>query len=275
MGKLLKRFLAYTIDLMVVMIIVQSLSSVEFINRQLPKYNKYSNQYVELMTDYSNFKLDLNKNFEDKEISEEEYNKLIEKHDSYKDILVTYYEDSKITEKEYTKLNKKIDKMYQDDYKEIAYKMDKNSIICFIIYLVVVFLYFGGFNKITNGQTLGKKLTRLRIVNNKDKNQNISIFKYFIRAFLLYQPISYLARLIGVLLCGQGSYYTLISVIGDIQYYVEVVILLMIMVRVDGRGLHDILAGTRVILLDRFGEEVEDGRSLAKKKLEEKQESID
>ena len=41
MFKLLRRFVAYFIDLMVVMLIAQSLSGIPAINKQLDDYNKY------------------------------------------------------------------------------------------------------------------------------------------------------------------------------------------------------------------------------------------
>ena len=47
MRKLFKRFIAYFIDMLVVTLIVQSLSGIPQINRQLDDYNKYQNDYLE------------------------------------------------------------------------------------------------------------------------------------------------------------------------------------------------------------------------------------
>ncbi|MBQ8681946.1 MAG: RDD family protein [Bacilli bacterium] len=258
MKKLFKRFVAYAIDMMVIVLIAQSLSGVPVINKQLDKYNKYYDNYVELYKTYSAFKIDLTNDFEDKELTEEEYNSLIEEHKSYEEILKEKYEDKKLTEKEYKKLNTKVDDEYNEEYKKIYYKIEQNSIAYFVIYLIATLLYFIGFNKYTNGQTLGKKVMRLKIVNSKDESSPVPVWSYLVRTIILYQPIYYIVKLIGVTLMDIDMYYTVTSVFYNIQYYLEILIIIMIMMRLDGRGPHDLLAQTRVIMLDKNGNEIQD-----------------
>ena len=45
MFRLLKRFFAYFIDMMVVLIIVQTITNIPFVNRDLDKYNDVYNNY--------------------------------------------------------------------------------------------------------------------------------------------------------------------------------------------------------------------------------------
>lgn len=258
MKKLFRRFIAYTIDMMVIILIAQSLSGIPQINKQLNNYNKYYNGYMELYELYASFKVDLTNDFKDKNLTEKEYNSLIENHEKYVDTLNEYYMDGKLTEKNYDKLNNKIDKEYNREYKKVYYKIEQNSVLYFVIYLVVVFTYFVGFNKYTNGQTLGKKLTKLRIINSKDENENVPVWSYVVRALILYQPIYYIIKLVGVSLMDMNMYYTITSFFYDIQYYLEMLIVIMVMVRIDGRGPHDLLARTRVVLYDRSGKEVQD-----------------
>lgn len=257
MFKLLKRFIAYFIDLMVVMLIAQSLSGIPFINHQLDDYNKYYDEYIELFESYGKFRVDLTNDYKDNELSKKEYDSLIKKHEEYKEVLENAYEDNKLTKKEYNKINKKIDKEYKSDYEKIYFNIEKNSVIYFSLYIIVVFLYFVFFNKYTGGQTLGKKLTRLKIINNKDINKEVSVLSYVIRAVILYQPINFLIKLIGGQLMGIDTYYMVTEVLYNIQSYLEILIIGMIIFRLDGRGLHDILSGTRVILIDKNGNEVE------------------
>lgn len=258
MKKIWKRILAYIIDMMVILIIAQSLSGIPFINKQLDKYNKYYQGYTELVETYTGFKVELTNNFKDQKLTEKEYNSLIKNYPSYKDSLTKSYEDQKLTEKEYNALVKEIDNKYQSDYEEVYYQVEKNSITYFVIYLIAVFAYFVGFNKITNGQTLGKKLTRLKIVNSKDNSKPIPIWSYLVRAILLYQPIYYIVKLIGINILSMNQYYNITSIFYDIQYYLELIIIAMVMIRQDGKGLHDFLAKTRVVLLDKDGNEIEE-----------------
>lgn len=252
--KLIKRFLAYFIDLAVIMIIAQSISGVTFINRQLDDYNKYYDDYVEYVSNYAEFKSKLENYYDDKKITEKEYNKLSEKFVNYKDVLDKYYDDKDISKSEYNKIVKKVDADYQKQYKKYYYLVEKNSVCYFVVYIVAILAYFIGFNILTDGQTLGKKLLRLRVVS--VKGGKVAWWQYLLRTILLYQPIYYVARLFGIFLLEASGYYTLTSVFYNIQYYLEFLIIITLMIRRDGRGLHDLVASTKVVLIDREGNEV-------------------
>ena len=257
MRKLFKRFIAYSIDMLVILIITQSISGIPTINKQLNDYNKYSNKYLTNYKEYSNLKVNLNKYFEDKKINDEEYTSLIKEANNYTNIFKDNYKEE-LSNEDYDKINKKIDKLYNNTYKEIYYKMEKNSIMYNIIYLVVVILYFVGFNKYTNGQTLGKKLMRLKIVNNNDSNKDVPVWSYIVRLIILYQPILYITKLIGVSLMDISMYYTVTNYVYTFQSYLEMIVIATMSIRIDGRGLQDMLAKTRVVLYDRNGNEIKD-----------------
>ena len=74
MKKLFKRCLAYFIDMMVILLIVQCISGIPQINRQLDKYNSYYGDYISSYGEWAAFKNDLVDSFSDKLIDEEEYN---------------------------------------------------------------------------------------------------------------------------------------------------------------------------------------------------------
>lgn len=271
MKKILKRIGAYFIDMMVVMLITQCLSGVPFINKQLDTYNKYYQEYSNALKEYSEFKLELQNSFKDEKITEKEYNKIIKISDDYKQEIKKFYDDKKITKKEYKTINKNMDNHYLKIYKKLYSKVEKNSICYFIIYLITTIFYFVFFNYYTNGETLGKKIFHLKIVNNKDNNKKVSILSYIIRAIFLYQPIYYIIKLICVMTLNGNDYYSVTSIAYDIQYYLQFIIILTVMIKMDGRGLHDLLAGTRVASYNRKGEEIDYySESFLTKKLDEK-----
>ena len=271
MKKILKRIGAYFIDMMVVMLITQCLSGVPFINKQLDTYNKYYQEYSNALKEYSEFKLELQNSFKDEKITEKEYNKIIKISDDYKQEIKKFYDDKKITKKEYKTINKNMDNHYLKIYKKLYSKVEKNSICYFIIYLITTIFYFVFFNYYTNGETLGKKIFHLKIVNNKDNNKKVSILSYIIRAIFLYQPIYYIIKLICVMTLNGNDYYSVTSIVYDIQYYLQFIIILTVMIKMDGRGLHDLLAGTRVASYNRKGEEIDYySESFLTKKLDEK-----
>ena len=164
-----------------------------------------------------------------------------------------------------------MDNHYLKIYKKLYSKVEKNSICYFIIYLITTIFYFVFFNYYTNGETLGKKIFHLKIVNNKDNNKKISILSYIIRAIFLYQPIYYIIKLICVMTLNGNDYYNVTSIVYDIQYYLQFIIILTVMIKMDGRGLHDLLAGTRVASYNRKGEEIDYySKSFLTKRLDEK-----
>ena len=240
--------------MMVVTLIIQTLTSIPQINRQLDNYNKYYDEYSNLYNNYLHVKVDLNDLYKDSVITIDEYKLLIEDNGNYIDIINKYYVNEKIDD--YDKLVSEIDKDYNDKYVDLYYKIDKNMIIYFIIYLIVIFSYFVIFNIITEGQTLGKKLTRLKIVNNRNNNKKVLWWSYFIRTLILYQPVYYLVRLVGVNIFSTDFYYVITNVFYNICMLLEVLVIIMIGFKLDGRGIHDILANTRVILYDKNGNEV-------------------
>lgn len=257
MNKLFKRFIAYTIDMMVILIVAQSLSGIPQINKQLNDYNKYSKEYYHLWDDYVYFKDYLHSDL-DKELTEEEYDSWLEDCPEYKEIIDRRYEKKSITEDEYKELAKEADNIYNKISVDKAYKVEKNNILYFCLYIIAVIAYFVGFNKYTGGQTLGKKLTRLKIVNNSDNSKEVSIWSYIVRMLIVYQPINYLIKIVGVIFLDMNVYFDVTSFVSTIQSYIEILVIVVAMIRVDGRGIHDILANTRVIAYDRYGNEKKD-----------------
>ena len=271
MNNLIKRVIAYIIDMLIIILIVQSLSGVSLINKDLNKYNKAYKEYINLATNYTELKANLTKYYEDKKITEEEYNK-ITKYEEYNKILIKYYEDKKITEKELIKLNKEIDSYFEKEYKKVDYNIEKYSKYYIIIYIIITISYFVIFNKITDGRTVGKKLTRLKIVNTN--NTSPTLINYLIRSLFLYQLSYYILRIILLNILNINSYYQVSTIISNIQLFIEIAIILMISMRFDERGIHDLIAGTKVVNVDKDGNIVENKKSIIKRKLK-KEENID
>ena len=256
MRKTIKRAVAYAVDLMVLVLLASLITNTPAINRQLNNYNKYYEELVEKSEEYNDFLKDLDDYYENEELTKENYQSLITEYEGYKEDLDKYYEDEVLEPEEYDKLKDDLKTSYEKEYKELYYKIEKNSTISYIAYLIITVLYFGVFNVITNGQTLGKKIFRLKIV--KKNGQKAGFFNYILRSILLYNSIYYLVVLIGVYTINPNSFYTLSSVTYEIQYYLQWIIIIMMMLRADGRGLHDFIGGTKVIELDREGNEIKE-----------------
>lgn len=271
MKTILKRIAAYVIDLMILIILASLLSNIEFLNPQLNNYNKYYNKLVDLTNEYNSFTEDLEDYYENEELNSEDYDKLINDYQSYEKIVYSYYEDGKLEKEEYDDLLEEVKADYEEEYKNIYYKVEKNSTISYATYIIITILYFGIFNLITDGQTLGKKLFRLKIV--KKDGSKANILNYILRSILLYNTIYYLVAIICVYTLNADTYYNVATIAYQIQYYLQLIIMFMIILSKDGRGLHDIIGNTKVIAFDREGNIIEEEPFIkVNEKLEQPQE---
>lgn len=240
-----KRFFAYVVDMVIILMLVSFLSKISFINPQLGKYNSYSVKYQDVYIGYRNFATDFNKYYSDGKIDSDEYDKLIKKYADSSKYIEKYYSDGKITKKEHKKIIKSLTDDFTIKYKKLYYKVNSYSKVSNIILVIVMMLYFVGLNIIFNGQTLGKKIMGIRIVSSN--NNDLSIVNYLIRVVVLYSPLYYLLIIIGNCILNANDFYNFASVLSNIKDYLFVIIVIMMFVRNDKRGLHDILSKTKVI----------------------------
>ena len=104
------------------------------------------------------------------------------------------------------------------------------------------------------GQTIGKKLLKLRVVKNKEGSLNI--LNYLIRCAILNGAIINILLIVFVNMFNTNNFYTANYIISNIQSIIEILILIMVFMTNDSRGLHDYIAGTKVVEIDVLGEEV-------------------
>lgn len=147
------------------------------------------------------------------------------------------YTSGKIDEKEYFNESSTI------SY-ELARKQGVNTLV--IIFLNI--LYFVVYQIKNNGQTLGKQILKIRVVDssNRDLSMNQMIFRALIINSILLDMISF-----GVLIfANQSSYFYGVSFLAFIQFCILSVSTFMIMFGKDRRGLHDLVAHTDVVRCD-------------------------
>ena len=160
------------------------------------------------------------------------YDEYVETSSEYTELMQQYY-DGEIDANEFSLATK-----------DLSYELNSNGYVYTIGTIVIVFLYFGVFVYFTKGQTLGKKIMNIRIIGNK--RQELKLHNYFIRAFILNGIIMNLATLIAICF-KESTYLTIYTAASNFDMILTIVIFLMVLFYKDGRGLHDILAGTKVI----------------------------
>ncbi len=226
MSKFLKRFVAYIIDIAIISIVVTLLTSNNKINFQYNNYQKYYKEYNEISTKYTKT-LDkqskLEKKYKNKKISESKYNK---------------------NKNEY---NKNI-KTYESKIKILQYKIMRNSVVYYSLYIAFILAYFGIFQYSFNGQTLGKRLMKIKIVSNN--NKDLTIWRLLLRSFILYNLWIYIVGLILVYTINSSSYYTSYSLLNNVGSILQIIIVMMVIMNKNNRGLHDYVASTKIEFID-------------------------
>lgn len=217
MDLVLKRIMAYIIDILIVSIVVSLFVGQSFINPYIDEYDKYYSEYM-----------DLYQQVQDGEVDTET--------DEYKDNVI-----------------------------ELSYNVNKYKVVSSSISLVATFLYFAIVQWAMNGQTLGKKIMKIRVVANKE-DRKLNVGNYMLRSIILNNVIFSIMLIVGVYVFKANVYYNFMSVVSYLQLLVTTIIMLMVVLRKDFRGLHDFVAGTKVIDLNPVI--IED--PVAKEKNEEK-----
>ncbi len=135
---------------------------------------------------------------------------------------------------------------YIEEYKVILYNNNKDSIIETTIGLLLTVGYFIVFQYMNKGQTIGKRLLKIRVVDN-DTGKPPTITKGFIRTIIVFNIISSFVSSILINYLSKSTYISSYIIITEIEYLLVTISILFIIFRKDGRGIHDLISNTKVI----------------------------
>lgn len=128
---------------------------------------------------------------------------------------------------------------------DITYDIDYSNVLSMIVEVVLLILYFIVFQFYNKGQTFGKKLMKLRMVNNN--GNELTLNQVTCRALIIDSILINLFMIAALLFSGRNYYYYASLSLQILSGIIIFVTLMMIFFRKDGRGLHDVVTGTKVI----------------------------
>lgn len=137
---------------------------------------------------------------------------------------------------------------YEDfivEYNELNYKTQKSSYINYVVEFILTVGYFVVFQTLNKGQTLGKKILKLRVVNNNEGDINFK--NIIIRSIFLYSILPLITTVFTIKFLNMKTYINVYSVVTTIEAVFFFLTFGFIVYRKDKRGLHDIIANTKVI----------------------------
>ena len=142
--------------------------------------------------------------------------------------------------------NKEIDKdEWTKAYEDISYDISKASISSSIIIIVVSVGYFVLFNYYNDGQTLGKKIMKLKIVSSN--GNPLTINNYVLRSLIINSVLSQLISVLLLCVLSKDNYLLYGSNAVSALSLVSAISFVFAIYRSDGRGLHDLISNTVVI----------------------------
>lgn len=133
---------------------------------------------------------------------------------------------------------------YLGRYESVTYHIAKSSVVTNSVYLVLCIGYFVVFQYLNKGQTIGKKLLHIKVVG-KD-GMNVRLRDLVIRTCIINEILPSILSLILVFVCSKRIFFLGYSIISAIENLFILVSAVMVIYKSDGRGLHDIMAGTYV-----------------------------
>ena len=135
---------------------------------------------------------------------------------------------------------------YLEGYQDLLYDYQKENVLQSGISVALTIAYFVVFQYMNKGQTIGKKLLKIRVVD-KDTKEPISIFKGLIRSFIVFSILSGTLCILFLYVFNRDSYFISYSSLLFIEGIFTIITMICVLYKKDGRGLHDMMANTIVL----------------------------
>ena len=270
MKKMIFRILALLLDLVIVNSILTGIS-------MLPMFEKTRSKIEDVYTDvnktqviYKALDKNMEEYFKDKIINADEMEEINKDFKEYAKVFK--HTDVELSDEEIKTIEEDVLKIANDKMKDYSYKISKNDYVTTSIGIVLYILYFGVLQFILKGQTLGKKLFRVKVLSNTDKE--VSILNYIIRSLLMTMSVLTIINVICLLSLSKNAYFDFSRIFETVTFVYEMAFLVTFMMREDSRSVHDLLLNTRVVRVDKLGNEIVESPIKNEEKEEEKKEEV-
>lgn len=135
---------------------------------------------------------------------------------------------------------------YANEYPKLLYDYQKETILTTGISIALTIAYYAVFQYMNNGQTIGKRILRIRVVD-KNTQQPVSILKGSIRTILIYNIFSGVVGIPLLYMLKPHAYFLVYFFLAAIELTLILISAMFVLYRQDKRGIHDILTDTIVV----------------------------
>ena len=143
---------------------------------------------------------------------------------------------------------------YVNQMVDISYDISRQTVVLTIVNIVIYLIYYVIIPVYQNGQTLAKKLFKIRVKKCDDSllSMNDMLFRSMINNSIFYNIIC----LCLIFFLNKTTYLSVNTFLSILQYGVLIISALMIGFTKSKQGLHDKLVGTEVVLANTRKEEI-------------------
>lgn len=135
-------------------------------------------------------------------------------------------------------------KEYFNQYSSIEYLISKEMFLQNLFSLILMIGYFVILPYYYKGQTIGKKMMKIKIVKEDDK---LTINDLALRSLLANGIAMTFIELALIFLIKDTPYFITISILSFVQFLLVITSIFMILYRKDKKALHDIVCKTLVV----------------------------
>lgn len=126
----------------------------------------------------------------------------------------------------------------------LSHSLDKELFLSNLLNFVLMIGYFVILPYYYNGQTIGKKLLKIKIVKDNGK---LGVNDLIIRGVIVNQFAYTIISLALIFLVNDSIYFWAITTLGFIQFLLVIISVFMIIYRKDKKALQDVISNTKVI----------------------------
>ncbi len=125
-----------------------------------------------------------------------------------------------------------------------VYQISYYSVYMNIIYMVFVIIYFIIFQYFNDGKTIGKALMRIKVVSKNGKK--VKFHQLVIRTLIINGLLINILNVLSLYIFSKEVCLELLPLISFFDTCIMFTCSIMIIFRKDGRGLHDLISGTKI-----------------------------
>ncbi len=138
-------------------------------------------------------------------------------------------------------------KTYIEQTKDLSYQYARQTCVATIIVIIVDIVYYMVMQFYLGGQTLGKRVLKIKIV--KNDGSDLTMNDVVVRNLINNSIFTSIVVAVFVLF-NKTTYFYGSTITSMIQYLITIISAFMIMFRKDGRSISDFIAGTKVVRVE-------------------------